>query len=51
MLTLAVLGHYYLWLSSIEHNDISVNNLMYDKHNKVRGILNDFDLAHLCGEL
>jgi hypothetical protein len=47
---LAVLGHYYLWLGGVEHNDISENNLMYDKLNEDRGILNDFDLAHLDGK-
>jgi hypothetical protein len=44
-----VLGHYQLWLGGVEHNDISVNNLMYDKLNEDRGILNDYDLAHLNG--
>jgi hypothetical protein len=48
MLTLAVLGHYHLWVGGVEHNDISVNNLMYDKHNG-RGVVNDFDLSHLHG--
>jgi Fungal protein kinase len=48
MLTLAVLGHYHLWAGGVEHNDISVNNLMYDKHNG-RGVVNDFDLSHLHG--
>jgi hypothetical protein len=43
----AVLGHYHLWLGGVEHNDISVKNLMYDKFNEDRGILNDYDLAHL----
>jgi Fungal protein kinase len=44
---LAVLGHYHLWHGGVEHNDISVSNLMYDKANEDRGILNDFDLAHV----
>jgi hypothetical protein len=50
MLKLAVLGHYHLWVGGVEHNDISVKNLMYDKHNEDRGILNDYDLAHLRGQ-
>jgi hypothetical protein len=33
----------------VEHNDISASNLMYDKLNGNRGVLNDFDLAHLKG--
>jgi len=41
--------HYHLWHGGVEHNDISVSNLMYDKDNEDRGILNDFDLAHLRG--
>ena len=45
----AVLGHHHLWVGGIEHNDISVKNLMYDKLNEDRGILNDYDLAHLEG--
>jgi hypothetical protein len=44
-----VLGHYRLWLGGVEHNDISVKNLMYDKFNEDRGVLNDYDLAHLNG--
>ena len=24
-------GHYHLWLGGVEHNDISVKILMYDK--------------------
>jgi hypothetical protein len=47
---LPVLGHYRLWTSGVEHNDISVKNLMYDKDNENRGILNDYDLAHLNGQ-
>ena len=43
-----MLGHYHLWLGGVEHNDISVNNLMYDKLHD-RGVLNDYDLAHLVG--
>ena len=42
-------GHYHLWVGGVEHNDISVRNLMYDKLNDDRGILNDYDLAHLRG--
>jgi hypothetical protein len=45
---LAVLGHYHLWVGGVQHNDISVENLMYDKANS-HGILNDYDLAHLNG--
>ena len=45
-----MLGHYHLWRGGVEHNDISKNNLMYDKVNEDRGILNDFDLAHLRGK-
>ncbi|KAF8465154.1 hypothetical protein DFH94DRAFT_639862 [Russula ochroleuca] len=41
--------HYHLWLGGVEHNDISVNNLMYDKLNGDLGVLNDYDLAHLEG--
>ena len=44
-----VLGHRYLWKGGIEHNDISVGNLMYDKANNCTGVLNDFDLAHVRG--
>lgn len=44
-----VLGHYCLWVGGVEHNDISAKNLMYDKDNNDRGILNDYDLAHLNG--
>jgi hypothetical protein len=44
-----VLGHYCLWVGGVEHNDISVKNLMYDKDNNDCGILNDYDLAHLNG--
>jgi hypothetical protein len=44
-----VLGHHHLWVGGVEHNDISVKNLMYDKLNEDRGILNDYDLAHLEG--
>ena len=42
-------GHYHLWIGGVEHNDIIVTNLMYDRHNEDRGILNDYDLAHLSG--
>ena len=45
----AVLSHHHLWVGGVEHNDISVKNLMYDKFNEDRGILNDYDLAHLEG--
>jgi len=44
-----VIGHFRLWEFKVEHNDISVTNLMYDKANDNKGVLNDFDLAHLCG--
>ena len=44
-----MLGHYYLSLGGVEHNDISEKNLMYDRFNEDRGILNDYDLAHLSG--
>jgi hypothetical protein len=47
--TLVMIGHYHLWAGGIEHNDISVKNLMYDKLNDDHGILNDYDLAHLYG--
>jgi hypothetical protein len=47
---LLVLGHRHLWKGGIEHNDISVSNLMYDKRNNNAGILNDFDLALVDGE-
>ncbi len=43
-----MLGHYRLWDRGVQHNDISEKNLMYDKLNENRGILNDFDLAHLA---
>src|SRR5277367_4773944 len=46
---LLLLGHRYLWKGGIEHNDISVSNLMYDKANNCTGVLNDFDLAHVRG--
>src|ERR1700733_166262 len=46
---LLVLGHRYLWKCGIEHNDIIVSNLMYDKANNCTGVLNDFDLAHVRG--
>ena len=46
---IAVLGHRHLWVDGVEHNDISVKNLMYDKFNEDHGILNDYDLAHLEG--
>ena len=42
-------GHYHLWIGDVEHNDISVKNPMYDRHNGDRGILNDYDLARLSG--
>jgi hypothetical protein len=42
-------GHYYPWVGGVEHNDISVSNLMYDKVNGDRGVLNDYDLAHIRG--
>ena len=50
MLTVAVIGYYHLWLGGVEHGDISVNNLIYDKHNGDCGIVNDFDLSHLSGQ-
>jgi hypothetical protein len=40
-----VLGRYQLWLGGVDHNDISVKNLMYDNFNDDHGILNDYDLA------
>jgi hypothetical protein len=46
---LLVLGHRYLWKGGIEHNDISVTNLMYDKAKNDAGVLNDFDLANVRG--
>ena len=46
---LLVSGHRYLWEGGIEHNDISVGNLMYDKTKNGEGVLNDFDLAHVNG--
>jgi serine/threonine protein kinase len=46
---LLVSGHRYLWEGGIEHNDISVGNLMYDKMNNYAGVLNDFDLANVRG--
>jgi Fungal protein kinase len=48
---LLVLGHRRLWQVGIEHNDISVSNLMYDKtkNGEEKGVLNDFDLAHVRG--
>jgi len=46
---LLVLGHRYLWKGSIEHNDISVSNLMYDKMNDDAGVLNNFYLANMRG--
>jgi Fungal protein kinase len=46
---LAILGHYHLWVGGVEHNDVSVKNLMYDKCNGDRGVLNDYDLSHLAG--
>jgi hypothetical protein len=47
--TFAMLGHYHLWVGGVEHNDVSVKNLMYDKRNGDCGVLNDYDLAHLDG--
>jgi hypothetical protein len=35
---LAALGHYHLWLGGVEHNDISVKNLMYNKLNGDSGV-------------
>jgi hypothetical protein len=46
---LLALGHHRLWVGGVQHNDISVRNLMYDKLNQDCGILNDYDLAHLDG--
>ncbi|KAF8484070.1 hypothetical protein DFH94DRAFT_338639 [Russula ochroleuca] len=43
--------HHRLWLGGVQHNDISVKNLMYDKLNGDCGVLNDYDLAHLHGRL
>jgi hypothetical protein len=51
MTSFAVLGHHRLWLGGVQHNDISVKNLMYDKLNGDCGVLNDYDLAHLHGRL
>ena len=45
-----VLGHRYLWKGGIEHNNISVSNLMYDKDKNRVGVINDFDLAHVRGK-
>jgi hypothetical protein len=45
-----LVGHYHLWIGGVEHSDISVKNLMYDKINENRGVLNDYDLAHLLGQ-
>jgi hypothetical protein len=45
-----MLGHYHLWVGGVEHNDISAKNLMYDKCNEDRGVLNDYDLSHLDGQ-
>ncbi|KZT23021.1 hypothetical protein NEOLEDRAFT_579186 [Neolentinus lepideus HHB14362 ss-1] len=40
------LCHGVLWMSNIYHRDISENNLMYTRVNKVVvGVLNDFDLS------
>jgi hypothetical protein len=36
---LCVLGHYHLLAGGIEHNDINVKNLVYDKLNKDHAIL------------
>jgi tRNA A-37 threonylcarbamoyl transferase component Bud32 len=47
---LLLLGHRRLWKGGIEHNDISVSNLMYDKTKNGEGVLNDFDLAHVRGK-
>ena len=47
---LAVLGHHCLWLSGVQHNDISVKNLMYDRREGNCGVLNDYNLAHLDGQ-
>ena len=39
-------GHYRLWCAGIHHRDISAFNLMYKReHDKIVGVLNDFDLA------
>jgi Fungal protein kinase len=46
---LLALGHLHLWKGGIEHNDISVSNLMYDRATNCAGVLNDFDLAHVRG--
>jgi Fungal protein kinase len=43
-------GHRHLWNGGVEHNDISVTNLMYDKQTGC-GVLNDYDLAHLHDSL
>ncbi|KAF9001490.1 hypothetical protein BDQ17DRAFT_1281313 [Cyathus striatus] len=40
--------HYALWKTGVEHGDISIWNLMWDKMNKC-GILNDWDLAFVRG--
>ena len=45
-----MLGHYHLWDGGVEHNDISVKNLMYNKLNGGHGILIDYNLAHLNGQ-
>jgi Fungal protein kinase len=45
-----VLGHRHLWNGGIEHNDISVSNMIYDKTKNGDGVLNDFDLAHVRGK-
>jgi Fungal protein kinase len=39
------LGHRRLWENGVEHGDINVQSLMYDKSNN-SGVLNDFDLSH-----
>jgi hypothetical protein len=55
-----MLGHYHLWVGGVQHNDISVENLMYDvredevgdgQNRRYVGILNDYDLAHLHGRI
>ncbi|KAF8987600.1 hypothetical protein BDQ17DRAFT_1188870, partial [Cyathus striatus] len=40
--------HYHLWVSGIEHGDISVWNLMWDEVDNC-GVLNDFDLSAIKG--
>jgi hypothetical protein len=46
---LCIPGHHQLCANGIEHNDISIKNLMYNETNQC-GILNNYNLAHLMSQ-